>query len=151
MLKTLPKLNQAVDVEQSGHDSDFGVNNALRSEGMETSSPRTPVKRPSVEDRLHLLKQRSLSLKNDLKTMRAGSQMQSGVVRPEGSLTENLLKHLTVGSRDSLNLMIGVFEFHHYDKTLLTNYISNKSPDNLKALEIQIKNLSVEAARAAFQ
>ena len=83
--------------------------------------------------------------------MRAGSQMQSGVVRPEGSLTENLLKHLTVGSRDSLNLMIGVFEFHHYDKTLLTNYISNKSPDNLKALEIQIKNLSVEAARAAFQ
>ena len=47
-----------------------------------------------------------------------------------------------MGSNDALNLVASIFDFHHFDKVLLANYIDDKSPPNLEALEIQIRNLA---------
>lgn len=58
----------------------------------------------------------------------------------ETTLIDNLLKYLHVGSNDSLNIMKGIFEFHRYDTTLLDRYINKRTPQILRALEIQIEN-----------
>jgi hypothetical protein len=60
------------------------------------------------------------------------------------NLANNLLIHLKTGSIDSLNIMKGIFDYHRYDTKLLDRYIKSKTPENLRALTIQIeKNLFI--------
>ncbi|MBC7414066.1 MAG: hypothetical protein H7327_03930, partial [Herminiimonas sp.] len=149
--KISTKTKQPVDVAQRTDSTDISGMGSLRLEEKESGSKRSdsePVlaRRPSLEEKFGALKQRS-PRKIDKVTMTPASfPVWPGLTGPDASLTENLLKHLAVGSRDSLNIMSSLFEFHRYDQTLLESYIKNKSPDNLTALEIQIKNLAVQGS-----
>ena len=98
--------------------------------------------RPLLEEKLTPIKQRSPQNKKDSIPALAFVQSRHDRIGKERNLTENLLKHLNVGSNDALNLVASIFDFHHFDKVLLANYIDDKSPPNLEALEIQIRNLA---------
>jgi len=107
------------------------------------NSRQEPARRPSVDKKLELLSQQSPRKKTALKPTSESCPVRRRITYSEANLIDNLLRHLSVGSHDLLNLMIDIFEFHRYDKTLLNNYIANKSPDNLKLLETQIRNFPI--------
>jgi hypothetical protein len=67
-------------------------------------------------------------------------EVTEDMLRNKQVFTANLLKHLQVGSADSLNVIKKVFEFHHYSTLLVDRYIKEPSQENLKALTIQIQD-----------
>ncbi len=153
MRKIPSNLIQAVDFEKSKHGLNCADIGNFRSDGQETASPpiapsHTIAKRPYTEEKFNMLKQRSPQISNNPQPIHPRSPNQGGKTSPEEILTDNLLKHLNVGSRDCLKLMIGIFDYHHFDKALLDAYIKNKSPENLKALEIQITRFAAATSAA---
>lgn len=153
MRKILFNLTPTTDFEHLTHGSNGADTDTFGPDGRNTDSPPTTpdhliTRRPSMEQELNLFRQRSPKIMGSLRPTYSRSPVRRVITPPEEILSENLLKHLSVGSRDSLKLMVGIFEYHQFDKTLLDDYIKNKSPENLKALETQIGSLAVATSAA---
>ena len=149
MTKIPSKTSRDAGFAQPIENSDGSGANAIRLDASLNDLKQGLQRRPSSEEKLYLLKQRSPRDENDLKATRAGSHAPGGAMGAQASLADNLLRHLNAGSHDALNLISSVFEFHHYDKTLLDAYIADKSAANLKALQVQIRNLAVSGPTIA--
>lgn len=88
----------------------------------------------------YMNKSRSISLTNEKDFSIAGIQSPEKKSATEKTLINNLLAYLHVGSNDSLNIMKDIFKFHRYNTILLDRYIRRRTPENLRALKIQIEN-----------
>lgn len=88
----------------------------------------------------YMNKSRSTSLTSEKDFSIAGIRQPEKKPVTEKVLTNNLLAHLRVGSNDSLNIIKDIFKFHRYDTNLLDRYINKRTPENLRALKIQIEN-----------
>jgi hypothetical protein len=148
MMKISDRTNQGALSTQSVHSRDVTGTDSSRAYPVEVTSKQALTRRTSIPsipsasflERTIFSQRRPLSAEKRMESARASCQPSVDVASSdEQILTKNLLGHLNVRSFDSLNIMRQVFEFHHYDTTLLDRYIQNKSPQNLSALTMQIE------------
>ncbi len=160
MLITPSKISQDSNIAQSTQNSTVGGGDSLRTDEVEIDSKPSEFKKPVArvlfaDEKLTGLKQQSSHKSSDLKSTATSFQVRRQPAPagdyPDGlrkRLAENLIKYLHVGSRDSLNFLNSIFDFHRLDKTLLNNYLGDKSTVNFRALESQIKDLAPSGAAA---
>lgn len=115
----------------------------IDSSGLIHANEKTPNPAHHIfakEKLLYMNKSRSISLTSEKDFSIAGIHPTEKKSITEKTLKNNLLAHLDVGSNDSLNIIKDIFKFHRYDTTLLDRYINKRTPENLRALKIQIEN-----------
>lgn len=111
---------------------------SLSHAGAQAQSPAAHT--PAKDNFINVNKHWTLPLTKWKEFPISGIQRTKNASIDEPTFIDNLLKCLHVGSNDSLNIMKDIFEFHRYDTTLLDRYIQTRTPQTLRALEIQIEN-----------
>ena len=143
-MKIPPRSNPDVDNTHSGSRQPPEAGDSVRPCALPIDATKISTPRLTVDGIITIRLSRSLPAMKDLnlpvKGFRAGSATPAPAPTREPTLTDNLLKLLSIGSMDSLNVLLSMFEFHQYDEVLLKKYLDDKSPDNLKALQRHINS-----------
>jgi hypothetical protein len=145
-MKIPPRINPDVDNSHSSSRKNSEGDEATRPDTTPINSARTSTTHPAVDGIITIRMSRSMPTIKDLRLPKKDFRTGMATPAPEPTLRDNLLQLLSIGSRDSLNVLLSMFEFHQYDKTVLEKYVKDKSPDNLKALQRHINSQAESSA-----